>query len=295
MPTTNKTDSSSPKNHRARAVRGIAGYKRKPAIEENKVKSREQKIRFTILTVILTIATLFLIDKTFWMFIKDAKEKKKQELLDEEKFKMNRDKAKEIVAEFLNSGDASLVKNGTSKAAIALYERKFTQNNPSITKVSKLNENVYPNHFKVFTTIGEEIPFIVLNDNERHAIDLEATIGYNTVPVESFLNMKTEAENYVRITLHDRIQYYNQIYGAVTASLPNQSEIITLYYEKNTPVGHYIDSFSSLEENAKYTVYIRLLESLGEPQYFISTIHEGSWVYKIVNDPDMESFKSLDY
>lgn len=263
---------------------------RNAALAEEKKSTRESKIRKYVILGGLIVLLLFSADRIFWMVVKRDKERASTQKEAPEEFIFSASKAQEAVKKVLKEDLSYAINTETASAAHELFKKSFKKDT-TLEANPKLSLESFPNYFTIKTNTPK--PIYVVESDFKHAVDLEATVGYNTVKREDFIQFKAPQEKYVRVIIHGlNEEKSDRYYGCVSASLPNQSGTIDLRFEKYTKVGQDLELHLKKSKDLQYTLEISPYNPTGQQWYFISEIHKRSWVYNVIPEIDMDAFSS---
>ena len=257
--------------------------------------TKEGKIRKAILISALILLTLVGIHKIIWTVLERDMAQSKKTAQEEEIFTLNKEDAIAVTKSFLSGDHSTIVQRESNTAALALFKQRFSS--PAETSVKKDPEitlDSYPNHYSVLTDASD--PIYVIQNGNRHAIDLEATVGYNTAKSTDFTATTDQRASYIRITFNDLIpEKSDRYYGCVSVTFPNEEKSLDLYYERYTNTGKNIEAVVKRNRSKRMTVEISPYNPDDTPRYFISKIHKRGWIFKVREEIDMEAFDALNY
>lgn len=259
-----------------------------PLAEEENTKERKVR-KYFILGVIVALL-IVASDRIFWMVVKRDKERAATQKEASEEFHFSADLAQDAAQKVIDGDISYTVKTESASSAYEFFQQTFKPNT-TLDKDPKLSLDTYPNYFILKTSTSK--PIYVVESESKHAVDLEATVGYNSVKREDFVQFKSPQVKYVRVIIHGlNSEKSDRYYGCVSASLPNQSGTLDLRYEKYTEVGKDLELNLKKTKDLQYTVEISPYNPTGQEWYFISEIQKRSWVYNVIPEIDMDAFNS---
>lgn len=135
----------------------------------------------------------------------------------------------------------------------------------------------HPNYYALETS-NKVSPLYIIEEEGRHVVDLEASVGLNEFSLSDINNFTLKETKSARLTLRALPEASGEIYGRLEASLPFEQESFILYYRKDSSLAHSLEPALRAQIERRVLGDLSLFDLTEPKRYFLSSLKKFSWV-----------------